>query len=119
VIAVGDAPALLDLDAAPPPTVILRRLVDGYQISQALYIVATLGIADLLADGRCTTEELSKRVGAHAESLYRVLRARASVGVFQEHAGVSFSLTPVGDCLRADAAQPVGAWAAFIGRQYH
>lgn len=116
---VEDVVPPLAVDGQPSPSVVLRRLVDGYQISQALYVVATLGIADFLTNGGRTAEELSGLVGAHAESLYRVLRALASVGVFQEHADRSFSLTPVGDCLRAEAAQPVGAWAAFIGRQYH
>ena len=40
----------------------------------------------------------------------------ASVGVFDEFDGRSFALTPVGECLRSDAAEPVGGYAAYIGR---
>ena len=30
-----------------------------------------------------------------------------------------FALTAIGECLRSDAAEPVGGWAAFVGRPYH
>ena len=100
------------------PTVILRRLVDGYQISQALHVVATLGIPDLLKDGRRTSNELAQMCDVHPESLHRLLRALATVEVFRAHHDGTFSLTSVGQCLRSDAPQPVGGWAAFIGRPY-
>ena len=35
-------------DEAEPPTVALRRLTNGYQITQAIHVAAMLGIADLL-----------------------------------------------------------------------
>jgi precorrin-6B methylase 2 len=105
-------------DARPSPSVTLRRLVNGYQVSQAIHVAATLGIADRLADGPRTSDELAAAVGAHAPSLYRLLRALAAVGVLHEEDGRRFALTPVGECLRSDADEPVGAWAAMIGRPY-
>jgi hypothetical protein len=41
------------------PSVRLRSLVDGFQVSQALYVVATLNIGDLLRDGPRTAKELA------------------------------------------------------------
>ena len=97
------------------PSTALRRLVDGFQISQALHVAAVLGIADLLADGPRSSAHLAQAVGAYQQSLYRVLRALASVGVLRESDDQAFALTPVGECLRSDAPSPVGGWAAFIG----
>lgn len=37
--------------ATTDPATALRRLVTGYQVSEALHVAATLGIADLLAEG--------------------------------------------------------------------
>ena len=54
------------------PSATLRRLVNGYQASQAIHVAATLGVADHLADGPRTSDELAAAVGAHAESLYRL-----------------------------------------------
>ena len=48
-----------------------------------------------------------------------MLRALASVGVLHEDDDGRFALTAIGECLRSDAAEPVGAWAAFVGRPYH
>jgi hypothetical protein len=33
------------------PSAELARLINGFQASQAIHVAATLGIADLLADG--------------------------------------------------------------------
>jgi hypothetical protein len=102
-----------------PPTVALRRLVNGYQVTQAIHVAAALGIADLLADGPRSSGDLAAAAGAHAPSLHRVLRALASVGVVDEQPDGRFALTEVGECLRSDAADPVGGWAAYVGRPAH
>ena len=96
----------------------LWNLVNGFRVSQALYVAATLGLADLLKNGARTADELAVDAGAHPEALYRLLRALASVGVFHEEEGKRFSLTPLGDSLRSDATTPLAGWAAFIGRPY-
>jgi len=98
---------------------VLPRLVDGYQISQAIHVAATLGIADLLADGPRSSDDLATVTGTHPRSLYRLLRALASVGVFHEESGRRFSVTPVGDGLRSDTADSLHGWAAFVGRPYY
>jgi 2-polyprenyl-3-methyl-5-hydroxy-6-metoxy-1,4-benzoquinol methylase len=59
-------------------------------------------LPDLLKDGANTTEELATATGTHAPSLYRLLRALASIGVFAEDEARRFSLTPLGATLRAD-----------------
>jgi hypothetical protein len=101
------------------PSVVLRRLVNGYQVSQAIHVAATLGIADLLAGGARESDDLAAETQSDAQALYRLLRALAAVGVLEEREGRRFALTPVGDCLRSDAAEPVGGWAVFVGRRNH
>jgi hypothetical protein len=96
----------------------VMRLVNGYQVSQALHVAAVLGIADLLAAGPRDSDDLARATATHSPTLYRLLRALAAVGVFHEDAGGRFSLLPMGECLRRDTAGPAGPWAAFIGRPY-
>ena len=102
----------------PPPTD-LTQLVNGYRISQALYVAATLGIADLLKDGDRTAEELAQETESDPGALYRLLRALASVGVFHEDEQRRFSLTDLGEDLRSDSPTTIAGWAAFIGRPYY
>ena len=85
----------------PAPAPILQ-MIQGFWVSRAIYVAAELGIADLLRNGSMKTEELAVKAGAHAPSLYRVMRALASVGVFADEGGQGFALTPVGETLRSD-----------------
>ncbi|HEX6743188.1 MAG TPA: methyltransferase [Solirubrobacteraceae bacterium] len=107
------------MDDDETPTVALRRLTNGYQVTQAIHVAATLGIADLLRDGPRDSDALAQETATHAPSLHRVLRALASVGVLHEGDDGRFALTAIGACLRSDAAEPVGAWATFVGRPSH
>jgi hypothetical protein len=100
------------------PAAALSRLVAGFQVSQAISVAATLGIADLLANGPRTSDELAAETGTHAGALYRLLRALASVGIFEEEDGRRFSQTPLSELLRSDVPGSLRGWAAFTGRPY-
>ena len=104
---------------AERPELAILRLVNGYQLTQALSVAATLGLADRLADGARTSDELAREVGVHAETLYRLLRALASIDVFHEEPGRQFRLTELGAVLRTDAPESVRGWAAFVGDPSH
>jgi hypothetical protein len=73
------------------------QMICGVHISRAVYVVAELGIAELLAGGPMTSAQLAQATPAHEPSLYRVLRLLASLGVLTEHEHRSFSLTILGD----------------------
>jgi DNA-binding HxlR family transcriptional regulator len=60
------------------------RLISGYRVSQALYVTATLGILNLLADGPQDSDELARATGTHASALSRVLRFLVGAGLFFE-----------------------------------
>jgi hypothetical protein len=102
-----------------PPLVTLRRLGNGYQVSQAIHVMAELGIADLLADGPRASDELASATEADSDALYRLLRALASVGVLREDEERRFSLTPIGEGLRSDAPDSLHGWALYVGRPYY
>ena len=57
------------------------QMATGYWVSQAVYVAAKLGIADLLADSPKSCEEIAGATGADCDSLFRLLRALASLGV--------------------------------------
>jgi SAM-dependent methyltransferase len=98
-----------------PPPFVLFRMVTGYYVSRAIYVAAKLGIADLLAEGPRSHDELAKTTGAHADSLRRVLRLLASAGVLIEEDDGKFALTPIGACLRSDGPGSMRAAALLFG----
>ncbi|HSS95148.1 MAG TPA: methyltransferase, partial [Candidatus Dormibacteraeota bacterium] len=93
----------------------LRELINGFRVTQTLYVLVTSGVADLLAGGPRTAEDLAASIGAHGRALYRLLRALAGLGVLQEDEGHRFELTPLGDGLRTEAPGSLAAWAAYEG----
>ena len=102
--------------ASPPPATLLQMMT-GYWLSQAVYVAAKLGIADLLADGPVGCEDLAAATDTHAPSLRRVLRALASVGVFTEASSGSFTLTPLAELLRTETPGSMRALAIMYAAE--
>jgi hypothetical protein len=98
---------------ATTPTEELRHLILGFRITRALHVAAKLGIADLLADGARSADDLATACGAHGPSLYRVLRLLASEGVFAQTPDGCFALTPLAEVLRRDAPGSLRPMALF------
>lgn len=90
-----------------PPPVAMLHIVSGYWLSRAVYVAAKLGLADTLKDGPKTAQQLAAATGTHAPSLYRVLRALASEGVFAEDGEGRFASTPLGDTLRTGGLRSI------------
>jgi hypothetical protein len=79
------------------------RIGQGYQLSQALYVVAKLGVADVLGSEPLAAEALAEAVGARAPLLRRVLRALVAAGVFAELGDGRFATNDAASALRVDA----------------
>jgi hypothetical protein len=94
-------------DFDPTAPMALLRLARIFQVSQAVYVAAQLGLADQLVDGPQTAEELARETGTHAPSLNRLLRVLAAFGIVQEVAPSRVALTSLGACLRTDAPNSV------------
>lgn len=95
------------------------QLSSGCLVAPAIYIVAKLGIADLLRDGPKSADELAAATGTDADALYRVLRAAASIGVLVEHNGRSFSNSPLSDTLREDWPRSTKAMTLWMLEPAH
>jgi hypothetical protein len=78
------------------------QMLAGFQISQALYVAAKLGVADQLVDGPRSVADVADIVGADPSSLGRLLRTLASLGVFTESEPEVFAVTPLGRTLASD-----------------
>jgi len=97
--------------ATVPPSAAMMGLITGYWVSQAIGVVAQLGVADQISAGPRASDELASAVGAETQALYRVLRLLASLGVFEEVAPRTFGLTALGETLRSDAPDSVRNFA--------
>jgi hypothetical protein len=100
------------------PSVLLNRMINGYRLSQMIYVVAKLHIADLLAPGPLTIDQLAGETRAHSESLRRVLRTLASYGIFSEDGDDTFRLSQLAIQLQEGVPGSQWAFAASIGEPW-
>ena len=97
----------------------LAKQLTGGWVTQAIYVAAELGIADLLTDGPKSAEELAEQTGAHPDAIYRVLRALASVGIFAEDVDRRFSMTPTAEWLCSDTSSSLRSFAIMAGAEFY
>ncbi len=105
-----------DTNPAPPR---LFQMATAYWISQAIYVAAKLGIADLLESGPQSCVALAAATRSDACSLCRLLRALSSVGVLSQVDNDRFSLSRLGNPLRTNVPGSLRAIVITIGEIHY
>ena len=95
-------------------TTILYTMLTGNWSSCAIQTVARLGIADHLNTGPRSISDLAQATGTHAPSLYRLLRATATLGLFQEISAQVFIQTALSSLLCVDHPNSLHHFALYI-----
>ncbi|MET0752206.1 MAG: methyltransferase [Pyrinomonadaceae bacterium] len=110
-----------ELEQSPqmPPQAILAQMSMGFIVSQAISVASKLYIADYLKTDAKTVAELAELTATHEPSLYRLMRALTSVGVFQKDSGGRYSNSPLSELLRSDHPESFRAASHMIGDAEH
>jgi hypothetical protein len=97
----------------------MQQMILGFWISRALYAAAKFGIADVLRDGPKTIDELAVASGTHGPSLFRLMRALSSIGIFAYEDG-RFRSTPLATTLESDRPGSLRYFAmAELGQEHY
>lgn len=107
-----------NLNQVPSPTTLLG-MIRSYQISQCVYIVAKLKIADLLKDGEQHSDTLAIATNTNKDAIYRLLRTLASFGIFAETQAHYFCLTPLATYLQSNVPNSLNAYAIMSGEEHY
>ncbi|WP_423213063.1 methyltransferase [Mycobacterium shinjukuense] len=102
----------------PAPVALIEMILDAWA-AQAITAAADLGIADALAHGPLSAEELAAAVDADADALARLLRALIGRGIFRQRHDGRYELTPLADALRSDADVSLAGMARWVGAPQH
>jgi hypothetical protein len=97
----------------------MLQMVTGYWVAQSIYAAAKLGIADHLSDRAQSTEVLAQLTETDPRSLYRLLRALSSIGVFVETEPGWFALTPLATYLQSNQPGSIRDAAIMLGDPEH
>ncbi|MFH0246476.1 methyltransferase [Streptomyces sp. HK10] len=92
----------------------LLHLIQGAVITQAISVAAKLGIADVLAAGPLSVEDIANRTGSDPRATHRILRALCGHGVFAVRPDGRFEHTPLSDKLREDAPDSMRGFALLM-----
>jgi hypothetical protein len=98
---------------APPPEAQIAGMLLSQVVPRLIHLMATLKLADHLASGPRSADELAPLTGTHAPTLHRVMRTLASLGLLTEDASHRFALQPLGATLKSGT--PSHAAALIIG----
>ena len=98
-----------------PPHAQLIEMGTAYWVSQIIHVAAKLDLADHLDGESKSAKELAGPTGTHAQSLYRLMRTLANLGILSEDAGHRFSLTPLGEALKKNAPGAARATILTLG----
>jgi hypothetical protein len=107
--------ACLSTASKPEAAAKLLELIQMRLVSEAIHVVAALGVADLLASGPKNIDELAQATGADADSLRRVIRALSGFEVFSQESDGRFALGPLGEFLKPDVVGSLHGAALFFG----
>ncbi len=107
--------AMDNLPESPRPQ--LERML-SFSLTQMIYVAVKLGIPDLLSEGSRTADELAQVVQAHPGSLFRLMRALASLGVFLWDEQNKFSLTALSRLLCATTPGSLRPFALSYGEAW-
>ena len=100
-----------------PPA--LFEMATAYWLSQAIYVAAKLGIADLLRDGPQSCVALATSTGSDAPSLFRLMRALSSVGIFSQLGKDCFALSRLAASLQTEVPGSLRAMVITIGEIHY
>ncbi len=90
------------MDVVPPP-VQMVQLLAGFQVSQALYSAAKLGLCDQLASGPRPIADVAAGVQCDPAALSRLARSLSGLGVLTSVGDDAYGLTPLGQTLVSGA----------------
>lgn len=79
----------------------LIQMMTGHWVSRTVHAMASLGLADQLAEGPKPAGAIAGAVGADASALHRLMRTLAGLGLLAEDGERRFALTPMGALLRS------------------
>jgi O-methyltransferase domain len=104
-----------EIPQGPPPFLALMEIATGMWRPRAVATVVELGIPDLLEHGPRSISELAAEAGAREDKLYRLLRALARDGLFEERPPRTFALTAASRPLLSNAPDSLRNMILWLG----
>lgn len=100
------------------PAFSILGMMQGMWVARSVYVATKFGVPDLLDEGPKSTQELAEITRTHEPTLYRLLRALASQGVFIEVGQRSFAHTALSRALRSNMPGSIRDEVILFGEKW-
>lgn len=80
----------------------MMRFITARWISEPIFVAVKLGIADFIENGKKSIKDIAIETDCLEANLYRLMRALASVGIFEEISERFFRNTNLSNCLKQE-----------------
>ena len=97
----------------------LKEMLQHFWLPSALFVAVELDIAELLEIGSKSISELALLINSNEESLYKLLKALASLGIFLESYPCIFENTPMSCQLSTSAEGSIKPWIKLLGQEWY
>jgi SAM-dependent methyltransferase len=97
----------------------LTEMMFGFAVSQIIRTAAELNLADHLAAGPLSAQEIADREGSAPATTFRLMRACAAFGLTTIDEDGGFHRTPLLDTLRTDAPRSLRAMVMAVTNSAH
>ena len=88
----------------------ILAMIVGFWQSRALAVATELELADLIAEKPLHVDILAAQTKSHSPSLFRLLRALESLGIFTQVSPMVFANTSQSECLRKNVPHSLSAF---------
>nr|WP_296067593.1 methyltransferase [uncultured Actinoplanes sp.] len=105
--------------AEMPASAQMFTLLSSFMVTQVLHAAADLRLADHLAGGARTADEIAALEASHPATTYRLMRACVSLGLLVHEGGGRFTVTPMGQLLRTGVDGSLHDMAMVMGSPGH
>ena len=107
-------PPVQSTPVQPTPEAVQQvfQLMTGHIVASAVNIAARLSLSDRLAGGPRAAADLARETSTNPDALYRLMRALASLGLYDEVSPGTFGLTPMGAALTDGPVRWMALWIA-------
>jgi hypothetical protein len=95
------------------------RMATAYWASQAIYVAAKLGIADVLGEGSKSGDEIASATGTNSKSLARLTKALVALGVLAVDDDNRFWLTGIGSPLQSAVPGSMRSIILTFGEEHY
>ena len=108
-----------NIEQQVPPATIMLELLNSFVVTEPLIVFAELKVADELAKGPRSAQQIAESIGADSGTLGRILRTLESQGVVAKNSEDQYEQSDLSETLRSDISGSMHVFAMMYAQDWY